>query len=73
MKKKTIKQAFDFLNREYSIWWNSTEFSVMERVTGLKQSRFSPEDGYEDFVIACDNIWEDLSLSEKRYYYKQFN
>ena len=35
-------------------WWGLCDFKTMEFVTGYCQHTFSPEDGYQDFVDACD-------------------
>ncbi|MFS2717026.1 hypothetical protein AAH068_19150 [Bacteroides uniformis] len=37
-------------------WWENTDFPTMERITGCRQTDFSPEDGYQEFVDAC-NEW----------------
>jgi len=46
-------------------WWRNTDFREMEKISGFKQLDFSPEDGYQDFVDACDNWWENLSEENK--------
>ena len=53
-------------------WWGNTEFWEMEQITGYRQDDFDPEDGYQDFVDACDEWWEKQSYSNKVYLYKQF-
>jgi hypothetical protein len=53
-------------------WWSHTEFWEMEQITGYKQDDFDPEDGYQDFVDACDEWWEKQSYSNKIYLYNQF-
>ena len=53
-------------------WWGHTEFWEMELMTGYRQDDFDPEDGYQDFVDACDEWWEKQSYSNKVYLYKQF-
>ena len=47
-------------------WWNNTPFWLMENITGYRQDDFSPEDGYQDFVDACDTWWDNLSFNEFR-------
>lgn len=54
-------------------WWNNTPFWVMENITGYRQDNFSPEDGYQDFVDACDTWWDKLSFNEKRMVYLDWN
>lgn len=46
-------------------WWCQSDFQQMERITGYRQDDFSPEDGYQAFVDACDKWWEILSTEEK--------
>jgi hypothetical protein len=54
-------------------WWGDQGFREMERITGFRQSDFSPEDGYQDFVDACDEWWDKLPYAEKVSIYKNFN
>lgn len=46
-------------------WWAGTDFPQMERITGYRQDDFSPEEGYQEFVDACNKWWEALSIEEK--------
>lgn len=46
-------------------WWKACDFRQMERTTGYRQDDFSPEEGYKQFVDACNNWWEALSTEEK--------
>jgi hypothetical protein len=50
-------------------WWGLCGFKEMEFITGFRQIDFSPEDGYQDFVDACDEWWDKLKISEKRNIY----
>ena len=54
-------------------WWGEQGFRDMERITGFRQSDFSPEDGYQDFVDACDEWWDRLSFNEKKMVYLNWN
>lgn len=54
-------------------WWGSTSFKEMERITGFRQIDFSPEEGYQDFVDACNNWWNSKSYDEKRIIWKENN
>jgi len=47
------------------IWWNATDFSQMELITGLRQTDFASDDGYQDFVDACNTFWNQLDEEEK--------
>lgn len=46
-------------------WWAECDFMLMERVTGFRQDDFSEEDGYAEFVDACDEWWNDLTDEDK--------
>ena len=46
-------------------WWSQTDFPTMERITGFRQSDFDPEDGYDDFVVACHDWWDALTAQQK--------
>jgi hypothetical protein len=50
-------------------WWGLTDFETMERITGYSQADFSPEDGYQDFVDACDAWWDWIDEQDKIDYY----
>lgn len=54
-------------------WWRDTDFETMEKITNYKVCEFSEEDGCQDFVDACDEFWNELSYSDKLYFYKMFN
>ena len=62
----------EFIER-MEAWWGDTDFPTMEKVTNLRQDDFSPEDGYQDFVDACNKWWEAKSYDEKRTIYKEQN
>ena len=53
-------------------WWNETDFVQMERITGFHQMDFDSEDGYQDFIDACDTYWNQLDDSEKIRICKEF-
>lgn len=53
-------------------WWQNTDFSTMEIVTGYNMFDFSDEDGYQDFVDACDEWWNSQSEYEKINIYEEF-
>ena len=52
-------------------WWGDTDFPTMEKVTGYRQDDFSPNEGYQDFVDACNRWWEAKSYNEKREIYNE--
>ena len=54
-------------------WWGDCGFREMELISGFRQRDFSPEDGYQDFVDACDEWWDSLSYTDKVSIYKDFN
>lgn len=47
-------------------WWGSLDFKEMERISGFQQDVFSPEDGYQDFVDACNNWWRRQGYKGQR-------
>ena len=50
-------------------WWGNCGFREMEKITGFRMSDFDSEDGYQDFVDACDEWWDKLPLKEKMAWY----
>ena len=50
-------------------WWNNVDFLTMQRITRYSLTSFDNDD---DFIDACDEFWQDLSLQEKKYYYEQY-
>lgn len=54
-------------------WFQSLEFKEMERVTGFRQDDFSPDDGYQDFVDACEDWWHKQSKAQKQMIYNERN
>jgi hypothetical protein len=61
-------ECFEF-PRIWNKWFQNADFPTMEKITGYRQSDFSPEDGYQDFVDACEDWWGELSTEEKREIY----
>lgn len=53
------------MTEEVDSWWGKTEFKEMEGITRYRQDDFSPEDGYQDFVDACETFWNNLTLEQK--------
>ena len=64
--------------KEIQNWWINCDFKTMEEITGfkitefIKQSHANPEDGYLEFIDACDNWWNEKSNSEKMKIYKEY-
>jgi hypothetical protein len=54
-------------------WWVDAPFGVMEKITGYRKDDFSSEDGYQEFVDACDAWWDKLPFSKKKEYYIGWN
>ena len=46
-------------------WWADLDFKTMEKVTSFVQTDYSPEDGYQEFVDATDEWWDDLDDVDK--------
>lgn len=53
-------------------WWKQRSFEEMEEITGYYQLSFSSDEGYQEFVDACDEYWDWLIFDIKLYYYKTF-
>ncbi len=53
------------LLNEANEWWMGSEFIKMERITGHSQYDFDPEDGYQAFIDACNEWWNDKTIEEK--------
>jgi hypothetical protein len=54
-------------------WWHHTPFYVMENVTGYRRDDFSSECGYQEFVDACDEWWDNLNKETKEQIYNDYN
>jgi hypothetical protein len=54
-------------------WWATASFETMEEITGFRMIDFSTEDGYQEFVEACDDWWNWLPLYNKTIYYQMYN
>jgi hypothetical protein len=61
------------LLEEIDGWWDDAGFEEMERVSGYRRTDFSPEDGYREFVDACNKYWEGLPVEEKIEKWLAFN
>ena len=46
-------------------WWRQIDSPTRERVTGLRQSDYAPEDGYQAFVDACEAWWNRQFAEEQ--------
>lgn len=53
-------------------WFAEADFNTMEKVIGVRQSAFSPEDGYQDFVDFCEEAWSKLTVEQKRDLYEMY-
>jgi len=54
-------------------WWKEADFRQMALITGFRQYEFNPEDGYQEFVDACDNYWDLLDRDEKIRIWREYN
>ena len=50
-------------------WWGNCGFGEMEMMTGFRMTDFNPDDGYQEFVDACDEWWDKLPFNEKMAWY----
>lgn len=64
-EKKVHACTTSWFKRKVNAWWSQTDFQEMERITGFHQSDFDPEDGFQDFVDACNAFWHALSDEQK--------
>jgi hypothetical protein len=60
-------------NNKFNLWFNALDFTAMERITRLRQSDFSHENGYQSFVDACEQWWHKTPQVEKDYIYSYYN
>jgi hypothetical protein len=60
-------------NEQLNEWWNNRSFDEMEEITGYANYEFSPEYGYQDYIDACDEIWNNLTYGEKISAYNKLN
>ena len=67
-----IADCLDF-PRKWDTWFKGCDFATMEKLTGFKQSDYSPEEGYQDFVDACEDWWEELPTEERKEIYTSNN
>ena len=54
-------------------WWGETDFKQMGLITGFRQYEFNPEDGYQEFVDACNNKWKKFDKEKKIRIWKENN
>jgi hypothetical protein len=54
---------------KYDLWFGSLNFVTMERITRLRQGFYLPEDGFQDFVDACEQWCYETPQTEKGYIY----
>jgi hypothetical protein len=61
-------EYFEF-PRTWNKWFQNADFITMEKITGYRQYNFSSDEGYQDFVDACEDWWEKLPTEEKKEIY----
>lgn len=54
-------------------WWANVSFDTMEEITGFRMVDFCSEDGYQEFVDACNDWWDWMTLDNKIIYYQMYN
>ncbi|MDR1347423.1 MAG: hypothetical protein LBJ63_03200 [Prevotellaceae bacterium] len=57
-------------SNKYNLWFGSLDFVTVERITRLRQGFYSPKDGFQDFVDAYEQWWNETSQVEKEYIYQ---
>ena len=58
--------------KQLDAWFAEADFPTMEKCIGVKVSSFSPEDGYQDFVDFCEDVWSKLTVTEKKELYNLY-
>jgi hypothetical protein len=76
LRKKDLQEV-KALRKEASVtmynkWWNSSDFITMEKITRFRQFDFDPDEGYQAFVDACDEFWENLSTEDKKEIWEEY-
>ena len=59
-----IERESELLRRAVG-WWGNADFRVMERITRYRQLDFDPDEGYQAFVDACNEWWNEKNTDEK--------
>lgn len=54
----------------HDTWFGNLDFATLEKVTGFIQTDYSPEDGYQDFVDACEDWWSGLTMQQRKEVYE---
>lgn len=54
-------------------WFPGTDFDMMEKISGLKRTDYSEEDGYEEFVEAVQEWWDSLDDAKKVEVYYEYD
>jgi len=60
-----------YFEKNLDSWFQGLDFIEMEKITGYKPYDFSAEDGYQEFVDACETYWNNLLKEDKLEYYKK--
>lgn len=53
-------------------WWSNVPFYIKEEITGFRMIDFSTENVYREFVEACNEWWDWLTLDNKILYYQMY-
>ena len=64
-RKKIEARTTDWFKQMANEWWSQTDFPTKERITGLRQTDFSAEEGYQDFVDASNAHWNALPIERQ--------
>ena len=54
-------------------WWDSRDFTTMERITGLREQNYPSDDGSQAFVDATNEWWNSRDYDTKRTVYNEYN
>ena len=61
--KFTMRQVFEGKANE---WFYGQPFTMLEKIFGVYQSDYSPEEGYREFVDFCKAEWDKLPIERRK-------
>lgn len=57
----------ELVDEEYiQEWWDNLDFEQLENVTGLKSYKYSSDDGYQEYIDACNDWFNMHNFTEKQ-------
>ncbi|MDR1202692.1 MAG: hypothetical protein LBL58_13850 [Tannerellaceae bacterium] len=68
-----IAEDYCKIPRIWDSWFKGLGPLMLEKITGYRQTNFSSEDNYRDFVNAYENWWNSQPNSYRKEIYEQYN